>query len=108
MLTDPRCADIFKRSETFAQSMRRGVRTEDANTAAALEGKIVWLRELPDRDMLLVLIDAGDGGPYRRILAMKSTEVSVGDVVSTTPYAKGLTLSNITQQASQGLRLRGL
>jgi uncharacterized protein with HEPN domain len=91
-LTTPQQLDVLHRSDIFSQSMRRSVRTEET-PQQSYEGKIVWLREVPGVGIRLALIDAGDHGPYRRIVIEQTHDLNVGNEVAVQPHADGFTIS---------------
>ena len=103
---NPSHAEIFKRSETFAQSMRSGAVDLEAKNAIVLEGRLVWFAALPGSEESLVLIQGEKGSAYQRFQLMKADDVKIGDAVTIRPSERGFVLSRNDQQQAQNLRPR--
>jgi hypothetical protein len=72
--------DIFKRSETYTQSMRK--KLHDIGEGESIEGTVVWKRDLPENRGMVLLINDGQGTYHRCAVRMEEKQVDAGQSIA--------------------------
>jgi hypothetical protein len=97
----PALQKVFKRSERFAQSMRRRMQTP--SSGQRVDGVLVWKQDVPGMDACVVLIGDDKGTFHRCVMTIDDKGLGTGERVSLEMGAK----ATLTRQPghSRGMRL---